>query len=241
MKIKCLVIDDEPLAIDLLKAYVQQTSYLELVGTFENPLKALDIIKSENIDLIYLDINMPQITGLDFAKILPENTRVIFTTAYDQYALDGFKLNALDYLLKPINYSEFLKASNKAEEWFKLLASSKSKTEEAFPNHIFVKSGYRMEKIELDDLLYVENQKDYVKFHIESIDEPISSLMSLQSLEDKLPNNKFMRVHRSFIVNLDKIKTIERNCIVFGKAFIPVSDSYKERFMEFINKSFFAN
>lgn len=239
MKLKCVIIDDEPLAIDLLKSYVNQTPYLELVAALENPLEALEIIRTGNIDLLYLDVNMPQITGLEFSKTLPQSTRVIFTTAYDQYAIEGFRLNALDYLLKPISYPEFLAASNKAEEWFKLTSSVKDKSLESSSSSIFIKSGYRMEKINLDQILYIENQKDYVKFHLEGIAEPVSSLMSMQSLEEKLSSRQFMRVHRSFIVNLDKVKTIERNCIVFGKEYIPVSDSYKDRFMEFLSKHFF--
>lgn len=232
MKLRCVIIDDEPLAIDLLKSYAKQTPYLELVATFENPLDAMETLATGNIQLLYLDINMPQINGMEFSRTLSASTRVIFTTAYDQYAIEGFRLNALDYLLKPISYTEFLQASNKALEWFKLVDTNEATS-------IFVKSGYRMEKIELADILYIENQKDYVKFHVEGVSEPISSLMSMQSLDEKLPSKQFMRVHRSFIVNLNKIKTIERNCIVFGKEYIPVSDSYKEKFMEFLNKSFF--
>lgn len=239
MKLRCVIIDDEPLAIDLLKSYVNQTPYLELVSTFENPLAALETVRTENINLLYLDVNMPQITGLEFSKTLPQSTRVIFTTAYEQYAIDGFRLNALDYLLKPISYPEFLEASNKAQEWFELSNSAKDKAQEPTPSSLFVKSGYRMEKINLDQILYIENQKDYVKFHLEGIADPVSSLMSMQSLEEKLSSRQFMRVHRSFIVNLDKVKTIERNCIVFGKEYIPVSDSYKDRFMDFLSKHFF--
>ena len=232
MKLRCVIIDDEPLAIDLLKAYVVQTPYLELVATFENPLAAMETLRSGNIQVLYLDINMPQISGLEFSKTLPASTRVIFTTAYEQYAIESFRINALDYLLKPISYTEFLQASNKAMEWFKLVDTNEASS-------IFIKSGYRMEKIELNDILYIENQKDYVKFHLEGVSEPISSLMSMQSLDEKLPAKQFMRVHRSFIVNLSKIKTIERNCIVFGKEYIPVSDTYKDRFMDFLNKHFF--
>lgn len=232
MKLRCIIIDDEPLAIDLLKAYVEQTPYLELVGTFENPLAAMETLRSGNIQVLYLDINMPHISGLEFSRTLLASTRVIFTTAYEQYAIEGFRLNALDYLLKPISYAEFLQASNKAFEWFKLVDSNEASS-------IFIKSGYRMEKIELNDILYIENQKDYVKFHLDGISEPVSSLMSMQSLDEKLPAKQFMRVHRSFIVNLNKIKTIERNCIVFGKEYIPVSDSYKDRFTDFLSKHFF--
>ncbi len=237
MKLKCVIIDDEPLAVDLIRSYVEQTPFLELAGTFGNPLSAMNLLQEGDINLLYLDINMPQITGIDFARTLPATTKIIFTTAYEQYAVEGFRLNALDYLLKPISYTEFLQASNKALEWFKMTENSGGNSGPA--SSIFVKSGYRMEKIELNDILYIENQKDYVKYHLESAKEPVSSLMSMQSLEEKLPSGQFMRVHRSFIVNLNKIKTIERNCIVFGKEYIPVSDSYKEKFLEFINKYFF--
>lgn len=233
MTLKCIIIDDEPLAIDLLKSYVLKTSYLELVGTFNSALSAISTINERQIDLLFLDINMPQINGLEFSKTIHASTRIIFTTAYDQYAVEGFRVNALDYLLKPINYTDFLQATNKALEWFKLANISHSTTS------IFIKSGYRMEKIDFDNILYIENQKDYVKFYLENQKEPISSLMSMQSLEEKLPSNLFMRVHRSFIVNLKKIKTIERNCIVFGKEYIPVSESYKSKFMDFLNKHFF--
>lgn len=233
MTLKCIIIDDEPLAIDLLKSYVQKTPFLELAGTFDNALSAINTINDNQINVLFLDINMPQINGLEFSKMVSSNTRIIFTTAYDQYAIESFRLNALDYLLKPINYTDFLQAANKALEWFKLIDTDQSTTS------IFIKSGYRMEKVDFDNILYIENQKDYVKFHLESQKEPISSLMSMQSLEEKLPSKTFMRVHRSFIVNLTKIKTIERNCIVFGKEYIPISESYKARFMEFLNKHFF--
>lgn len=236
MKLRCIIVDDEPLAVDLLKSYALQTPYLELVATFNGAIDAIQTINTEKIDLLFLDINMPQINGLEFSKSLPASIKVIFTTAYDQYAIEGFRLNALDYLLKPISYSDFLQASNRALEWFK----RSEPTEKEYPaTSIFVKSGYRIEKLEFDNIIYIENQKDYVKFHLENQKEPVGSLMSMQSLEEKLPSKQFMRVHRSFIVNLNKIKTIERNCIVFGKEYIPVSESYKSRFMEFLNKNFF--
>ncbi|WP_029901795.1 LytTR family DNA-binding domain-containing protein [Prevotella sp. 10(H)] len=239
MILKCVIIDDEPLAVDLLKTYVGKTPFLSLAGTFSNALAAIDILRNEKIDLLFLDINMPHITGLEFSKTIPPTTKIIFTTAYDQYAVEGFRLNALDYLLKPINYAEFLQAANKALEWFRLISSQPTENTQEISSSIFIKSGYRMEKIDFDNILYIENQKDYVKFHLENQKEPVSSLMSMQSLEEKLPVKQFMRVHRSFIVNLDKIKTIERNCIVFGKEYIPVSESYKAKFMEFLNKHFF--
>lgn len=232
MKLRCIIIDDEPLAIKLMKSYVEKTPFLTLVATFENPLEAMKIVNSKDVDLLFLDINMPDINGLEFSKMLPPSLRIIFTTAYDQYAVESFRLNALDYLLKPINYADFLNASNRALEWFKLLDQRSMMDSDT----IFIKSGYKVEKIALKDILYIENQKDYVKFHLEGVVDPISSLMSMQSLEEKLPQKQFMRIHRSFIVNLDNLKTIERNCIVFNKTYIPISESYKVKFAEFMDK-----
>ena len=231
MKLKCIIVDDEPLAVSLLEGYAKQTPFLNLVATFNDAISASETISAQGIDLVFLDINMPKINGLEFSKILQPKTKVVFTTAYDQYAIESFKVNALDYLLKPINFAEFLQASHKALEWFKMVESSKLTS-------IFIKSGHRTERIYFSKILYIENQKDYVKFHLQDSKEPINSLMSMQSLEEKLPSQLFMRVHRSFIVNLEKIKTIERNCIVFGKQYIPISDSYKEKFMLFLSKHF---
>ena len=230
MRLKCIIVDDEPLAISLLEGYVKQISFLDLVATFNDAMSALEIIKAQQVDVVFSDINMPQISGLEFSKMLPATTKVVFTTAYDQYAIESFKINALDYLLKPISYSEFLIASQRALDWFKLVDSNRFTS-------IFVKSGHRTERIDFNQILYIENQRDYVKFHLHDSKESISSLMSMQSLEEKLPSKLFMRVHRSFIVNLEKIKTIERSCIVFGKEYIPISDSYKEKFQEYLNKS----
>lgn len=229
MKLKCIIVDDEPLAVNLLRTYAEQTPFLELVGTFDNALAALEVVNNKHLDLIFLDINMPKINGLEFSKTLPASIKVIFTTAYDQYAVESFRIKALDYLLKPIAYTEFLGAAQRALEWFNLIDSKKATS-------IFVKSGYRVRKIDLDSILYIENKKDYVEFFIEGEDEPVSSLMSLQSLEEKLPSNSFLRTHRSFIVNLNKVKTVERNCIIFGKKYIPVSDSYRDKFQDFLNK-----
>ncbi|MDU1905910.1 MAG: LytTR family DNA-binding domain-containing protein [Dysgonomonas sp.] len=231
MKLKCIVVDDEPLAAELLKSYALQTPSLELIGTYNSAIDALSVINEQSIDLIFLDINMPKMNGLEFSKTLSPNIKIIFTTAYDQYALEGFKVNALDYLLKPISYSDFLQASNRALDWFRMINNSAT-------TNIFVKSGYRIEKLEYDDILYIENQKDYVKFYLKSPKEPVSSLMSIQQLSEKLPEQLFMRVHRSFIVNLNKVQTVERNCIIFGKTYIPVSDTYREKFNEFIDKKF---
>lgn len=232
MRLKCVIVDDEPLAADLLKSYAMQTPFLELLGTYNSAIDALSLINEQKVDLIFLDINMPKINGVEFSKTLPSVIKIIFTTAYDQYAIDGFKVNALDYLLKPISYADFLQAANRAQEWFR------PNIDTSAADSIFVKSGYRIEKLEYNNILYIENQKDYVKFYLEDQQEPVSSLMSIQQLSEKLPADIFMRVHRSFIVNLNKIKTVERNCIIFGKTYIPVSDTYRSEFSKFLDKKF---
>ena len=231
--ISTIVIDDEPLAVQQLESYVTQTPFLRLVGAFNSAIDALEVINSQDIQLLFLDINMPQISGLEFAKNVHADTRIIFTTAYNQYALDGFKVNALDYLLKPISYSDFLRGANRARDWYQ-------KEENHIEDHtstddsIFVKTGYRIERIRYEDLLYVENQKDYVKFFLQDRVEPISSLMNMQTLAEKLPS-QFLRVHRSYIVNLSKVKIVERNTIVFGKTYIPVSETYRSAFTEYMS------
>lgn len=232
MKLRCIIIDDEPLAVNLLKTYAEQTPFLELVSTFNSALPVLSFIREESIQLIFLDINMPKINGLEFSKMLSSEIKVVFTTAYDQYAIDGFKLNALDYLLKPISYPDFLNAAQRALDWF---AGRLTKDIKKDTTSIFVKSGYQVKKIDVNAILYIENQKDYVLFYLENEEEPISSLMTLQSLEEKLPQHSFIRTHRSFIVNLNKISLVERNTIIFGKKYIPISETYRDRFQQFLD------
>lgn len=231
MKLRCVIVDDEPLAVDLLKSYALQTPFLTLQGTYNSAMDAMIAVNEGQVDLMFLDINMPNLNGLEFSKTLSPSIKVVFTTAYDQYALEGFKVNALDYLLKPISYGDFLQAANRALDWFKRVEIVSSTNES-----IFIKSGYRIEKLEYKDILYIENQKDYVKFYLEGNSEPVSSLMNLQTLAEKLSRDRFMRVHRSFIVNLDKVRTIERNTIVFGKVYIPVSETYRADFNKFMDK-----
>lgn len=238
-KIRCLVVDDEPLALGLIEDYVLKTPFLELVNKFSSAFQAIEALQSEKIDLIFLDIQMPGLTGIEFSKLLQNGPKVIFITAYSQYALEGFKVDALDYLVKPINYQEFLKASNKALTWFNLTEqNTEPKFEPSSNTSIFVKSEYKLLKVEFDNILYIEGLKDYVKIYLKDQTKPILSLMSLKTLEEKLPSDQFMRIHRSYIVNLQQIARIERNRIVFGSVYIPIADSYKEPFQEFLNKKF---
>ncbi|WP_304252199.1 LytTR family DNA-binding domain-containing protein [Parabacteroides gordonii] len=245
MKLTCAIIDDEPLAISLLESYVNKTPFLSLAGKYNSAVNALPILSREPVDLLFLDIQMPELNGMEFSRILEGDTRIIFTTAFSQYALDSYKVNALDYLLKPISYPDFLKSANKALQWYELLREGQSHPETTAPGtgssrtahtieSIFIKTEYKLMQIELRKILYIEGLKDYVKIYVEDEPRPILSLMSMKSLEDMLPTDRFIRVHRSFIVQPEKIKVIERNRIVFGKEYIPISDNYKQKFMEFL-------
>jgi DNA-binding LytR/AlgR family response regulator len=237
MKLRTIAIDDEPLALRLVSDYVSKTPFLELVGSFDNPLDAIDFLSKQSVDLIFVDIQMPDLTGIEFARSLEGAPKIVFTTAYEKYAIEGFKLNAIDYLLKPFSYEEFLKAAGKARKQTELEANVLPSIE-ANSQFLFLKSEYKIRRINFNDILYIEGLKDYIKVYISGDDKPVMSLNSIKSLEQKLPEDKFMRVHRSFIVNLDKIDTIERSRIIFGKVYIPVSDQYKDKFQEYLDKNF---
>lgn len=238
MTIHCVLIDDEPLALDLLERYVKSTPFLKLVARCNSAIHAMEVIESEAIDLIFTDIQMPHLSGIEFSKIIMDKgVKVIFTTAFEEYALEGYKVNAIDYLIKPISYPEFFAAADKAKKQT-LNQQSIAKSVSYKDDYIFVKSEYKLIKIDLDDLIYVEGLKDYLKFFTVNSETPILSLRSMKSLEEELAHKSFMRVHRSFIVNLKKITTIERNRVVFGDKYIPISEKYKENFQKFIGADF---
>jgi two-component system response regulator LytT len=240
--IQCIAVDDEPLALGLVCAFIEKTPFLKLVGRFSSAVEALQAIHQLEIDLIFLDIQMPDLTGIELARVIEssgtQGPRIIFTTAFNQFALDGFRVDALDYLLKPFNYEEFLKAASKGKAYVELLqkASSAPASVEPKEEYLFLKVEYQLVRIAYDDILYVEGLKDYVKVILKSETKPTLSLTSLKALEEKLPASKFMRVHRSFIVNLDKIGAVTRNTIQIGSITIPVSDQYKESFSLFLSK-----
>ncbi len=238
MRLKTIVIDDEPLAAMLIESYVKKSPFLEHIATFST---AVEAINSQEIlasaDLLFLDIQMPTLTGLEFSHMVEPHTRIIFTTAFNQYAIDGYKVNALDYLLKPISYADFLGAAQKAAEWFELKsqAQTSQKVEREEPiESIYVKSEYKLLRIELDKILFVEGLKDYVKFIVEDEPKAILSLMNIKRVQEMLPEDQFIRVHRSFIVRKDKIKVIERSRILFGEERIPIGESYKTELQEYL-------
>ena len=231
MKLNCAIVDDEPLALNLMESYVKRTEFLTLVGKYSSAVQAMKELPEKHVDLLFLDIQMPELSGLEYSKMVDSRTRIIFTTAFEQYAIDGYKVNALDYLLKPIAYVDFLQAANKAMQWFELLQKPQEEIDS-----IFVKSEYKLVQIELKNILYVEGLKDYVKIYEEGMSKPVLSLMSMKAMEELLPSSRFMRVHRSYIVQKEKIRIVDRGRIVFDKTYIPISDSYKQAFQDYLDK-----
>lgn len=236
MILKCAIVDDEPLAVELLACYVNKIPFMQLSGKYYSATEAMKDIAGGSVDVIFLDIQMPEINGLELSKMVPETTRIVFTTAFDQYALDGFRSNALDYLLKPISYVDFLAACNKALQWFSLIRQQDDAEKSEETKSIFVKSEYKLIQIRLDSINYVEGLKDYVKIYTEESTKPVVSLMNMKAMEEMLPSSRFIRVHRSFIVQKSKIREIERNRIIFGDVYIPIGDSYRQAFQDFIQR-----
>jgi two-component system LytT family response regulator len=238
MTIKCIAIDDEPLAVKKIAAFIQKTPFLELVAECRSAFDAVDLINNNEVQLLFIDINMPDLNGMEFVKSLTNKPYVVFTTAYSEYAVEGFKVDAVDYLLKPIDYTSFLKAATKVKNLIDLKSTTSVESIKATSDHLFVKSEYKLVRIELDDITYIESQHEYIKINLVNR-KPVMTMVSLKAIEDQLPPDRFMRVHRSFIVNLKKITTIERSRILFDdKVLIPVSDQYKDKFQKYIDEFF---
>jgi len=237
MKLKCILVDDEPLALNLLESYAAQTPHLEVAGKFTHPVKALEFLKANPVDLLIVDIQMPDLNGLELVTQLTVKPLLIFTTAFSQYAVEGFKADAVDYLLKPIDFPDFQKAINKATELLEL-RSIKNTNIEINKEFLFIKSEYKIIRINFSEIVYIQGMSEYVKIHLTGR-KPVMSLLSLKALESQLPQSMFMRVHKSFIVNLQKINMIERNEIVYDDGtIIPVSQQYKDAFQTFLDKNF---
>ena len=232
MIITCAIIDDEPLAAGLLESYVKKTPYLSLQGTYNSAIQAMKNLREDPVQLLFLDVQMPELSGLEFSKVLPKSIKVIFTTAFSQYALDGFKANALDYLLKPISYEDFQKSTDKAYEWFSICMKQDVYKRDRF---MLVKSDYKLLRVGLDDILYIEGEKDYVSFVMKN-GEKVMSLMSMKKLDDFLPKPEFLRTHRSFIVHMPEVQLVDRFRIVFGDVYVPISENYKEEVLAYLNQ-----
>jgi DNA-binding LytR/AlgR family response regulator len=243
MTLNCIAVDDEPLALDLVCKYIEQTPFLTLAGRYPSAVEALKAIHAQKIDLIYLDIQMPDLNGIELARVIGKNPgtpRIIFTTAFEKFGLEGYKVDALDYLLKPFNYEEFLRTVTKALSYYELVNRSSTapiaNPDSAEEQYLFLKVEYQWVRIALDDIVFIEGLKDYVKVHLKNEEKAVLSLTSLKDLEEKLPTRRFMRVHRSFIVALDKISSMTKNSLQIGNRTITVGEQYKEAFNQFVGK-----
>lgn len=236
-KLKCMVVDDEPLAVRMIESFIERTDFLELSQSFTDSIAALDALKGSPVDVIFLDIQMPDLDGMTLAAMVPAETRIIFTTAFKDFAFDSYEVNALDFLLKPIRYNKFLAAAEKARQWFgmKSLKDEAATPATAKRNSIFLRVDGQIRQVPLDRILYVSGMKDYVMFYIEGEKRALVTHQTMKSVEEMLPADMFMRVHRSYIVALGKIRTIDRNnCIYIGDEVIHVSEGYTDNFNKFV-------
>lgn len=235
--IRCIAIDDEPLALEQLKSYIGKIPFLELVCCCQDAFKAMEVLSKEKIDAIFADINMPDLNGMDFIRSLINPPMVIFTTAYSEYAVDGYKVDAIDYLLKPFGFQEFQRSAQKLlKQWEYENTNNTTMPED---NSLFIKTEYKIVRVRIADIRYIESMSEYLRLYVENEPKPFMTLLSMKKLEDRLPGDKFMRVHRSYIVNLHKIVEISRSRIVMDKnTYIPVGDNYKEKFAEYLDKMY---
>ena len=227
--LRCFVVDDEPLAVRMLENYITRTPFLELAASFTDPVQALSEIRSVTPELVFLDIQMPDLSGMELSRMVPEGTRIIFTTAFKQYAFESYEVSALDFLLKPIRYQKFLEAAQKAREWFSMKEAATVKPEETAS--VFLKVDGTLRKVEFSDILFVEGMKDYVMVYLSSQRQPLVTHLTMKAMEEMLPSGRFMRIHRSHIVALDKVTSVSATGDVkVGERLLHVSDAYKEAF-----------
>ena len=238
--IRCIAIDDEPLALQQLASYVKKVSYLELAGTCQSAIEARKLLEKEQIDAIFIVINMPDLNGLDFVRSLDNPPLVVFTTAYSEYAVDGFKANAIDYLLKPFDLSEFKRAAEKVKTQFELLnASQVSQVDE--DDAMFLKSEYKVVRVNIKDIRYIEAMSEYLRIYTTTLARPVIVLLSMKKMEERLPAAQFMRIHRSYIINLKKIREVSKNHVMIdADTSLPIGDIYKETFNAYIASKFLA-
>ena len=237
--IRCLAIDDEPLALQQLTTYIQKVPFLELAAQCQSALEARKFLEQDTVDAIFCDINMPDLNGMDFIKSLQAPPLIVFTTAYSEYAVEGFKVNAVDYLLKPFGLDDFRRAANRIKERQESVSTNiQHPIPNTQPATLFVKTDYRMVKINIPDIRYIEGMSEYLKIYLEGEEKPIITLLSMKKIETRLPEN-FMRIHRSYIVNLHKIQEVNKNRIIMdAETFLPIGDVYKESFQQYLDTMF---
>ncbi len=226
--INCIAIDDEPLALELLEDNISKLPYLKLVGSYDNAIEAMKVIQEKKVDLIFLDIQMPGLTGLQFIQSLTVKPLIILVTAYEKYALEGFNLEVTDYLVKPVSIERFIKACNKAKELFDLKNGSATTNSKVAPDYFFVNVEYSLVKVTVDDIVYIEGLKDYIKIHLKSSSKPIVTRMPMKTIEEQLPAEKFLRIHKSYIVSVAFITAIRKTSVFIDNMELPVSDNYRD-------------
>lgn len=238
MPLTCIIVDDEPLAVKLMESFVAKTPDLKLLGSFTDSVEAINAVKEQKPNLLFLDIQMPDLNGMELAHMTPTETRVIFTTAFKEYAFESYEVSALDFLLKPIRYNKFMVAVEKAKEWFAKSESPVSQHPSPITNHpsaIFVRVDGELRNITISDIIYVNGMKDYVMFYLDSEPKPLITHLTMKAVEEMLPPEKFLRVHRSYIIAVDKIRKVDRNdCIYIGNEIIHVPDGYQDAFHKFL-------
>ena len=231
--ITCIIVDDEPLAVTLLESFVAKTPQLQLLASFTDSVEALSFLRDHPVQLAFMDIQMPDMNGMELSHMLPERTKVIFTTAFKEYAFESYEVSAIDFLLKPIRYNKFIAAVEKAEQWF-----SHQKETPSTPKTMFIRVDGELRQINFDNILFVEGMKDYVRFHVEGERLPLTTHMTMKAVEDALPAEDFMRINRSYIVRLDKIRTVDRNlCAYIGNEIIRVTEAYREAFERYCSNA----
>ena len=234
--LRCIAVDDEPLALELIEDNISKVPYLQLVGTCSNAMEAIKVLQEQTVDLIFLDIQMPGLTGLQFIQSLNERPMIILITAYEKFALEGFNYDVVDYLVKPVSLNRFVKACNKAWELYQLKAKSKEPAPGKSPDYIFVNADYSLLKVVIDDIMWVEGLKDYIKLHIRNSSKPVITRMTMKSVEELLPANRFIRIHKSYIAAMDFITAIRKTTVMIGSLELPVSDTYQEKLMKLTGK-----
>lgn len=234
--LRCIAIDDEELALELLEDNISKVPYLQLIAKSGNPIEAINIIQQEKVDLVFLDIQMPRLTGLQVIQSLPSKPMFIMVTAYEKYALDGFNLNVVDYLVKPVPLDRFIQACNKALELHQLKSKSDETTRETEPTYFFVNADYSHLKVVFADIVYIEGLKDYIKIHLKGNAKPIVARLSMKSIEEQLPSSMFLRIQKSYIVSKDHITAIRKNSIFIGASEFPIGDNYKEAVIALVGK-----
>jgi len=234
--LRCIAVDDEPLALELLEDNISKVPYLQLVGTCSNAMEAIKVLQEQTVDLIFLDIQMPGLTGLQFIQSLNERPMIILITAYEKFALEGFNNDVVDYLVKPVSLDRFVKACNKAWELYQLKSKPKEPAADKTPDYIFVNADYSLLKIVIDDIMWVEALKDYIKIHIRNSSKPVITRMTMKSVEELLPANRFIRIHKSYIAAMGFITAIRKTTVMIGSLELPVSDTYQEKLMKLTRK-----